>query len=119
MGTNELEEEERVGYKRRKPKAYEKTEAGATEPLAENRFRKCQIHFHRGSSKERVQSGEGASSFSCIIASHTCCIIQICSEISYLGLSISLLAEIQLGFGISQGVNNRVCILVLYLLGVL
>lgn len=32
---------------------------------------------------------------------------------------VSLLAEIQLEFGISQGANNHVCILVLFLLGVL
>lgn len=53
------------------------------------------------------------------IASCASRVIQIGSEISYLGLSISLLAAIQLGFGISQGVNNHVCIWVLYLLGVL
>lgn len=77
------------------------------------------MHLDAAGSKVLMQSREGAPLFSRIIASHTFCVIQICSEISYLGLSISLLAEIQLKFGISRSVNNHVCILVLYLLGVL
>lgn len=85
----------------------------------ETDLEKCLMHLDIVCSKALMQSREGTPVFSRVIASHTFCIIQICSEISYLGLSISLLAEIQLGFGISQGVNNHVCILVLYLLGVL
>lgn len=77
------------------------------------------MHLDVVISRALMQSGEGAPVFSRVIASHTFCIIQICSEISYLGLSVSLLDESQLGLGISQGVNNHVCILVLYLLGVL
>lgn len=116
-GMEEMGREERVAFTERKAVSV-RTQGRMVDLLTEHRPRTCNVpdqcrRFRAPPVQSRGAPGAPAN------ASHTLCRAQICSEMSYPGLSVSLLAEIQRGFSISRGVNNRVCILVLYLLGIL